>query len=459
MTPRDSIVTSQEAFSRKDSPAPVFLFHKEVGTAFPQSYLYYGDAHLLCVMPAEGSGLDILFIEPLKSFEGANGKMTHSCELIDGLAAGHNRLHIFSAIDLPFVHTDHIHCSPIPDRGNLRLYGSIVRSLLRNGASRRYDVIYTRNSFFGVLGDLFSGRIHGTPIICEVNGFFGDEIRLLDGSHSSSGIAAWMNQALCRVSEEYLLKRADSIIAVTMGIKRHLVEEYGVDENRVTVIENGANTGIFRPGDQDQAQKVLGLDLTARYVCFTGNFAPWQGLPDLIRAIPEILTTCPAARFLLVGDGVMRGRCIDLADELGVRDRIRFTGRVAYESVPAYVTASDVCVAPFIRDRNDTIGLSPLKVYEYMGCGKPVVASDIAGVRELLERSRGGIPVRPEDPAAIASAVSMLLTDSEMRTQMGRAGCEYVRKNNSWEIVARKVGEVCLEVASRHAGERRVRRG
>jgi glycosyltransferase involved in cell wall biosynthesis len=401
-------------------------------------------------MPAEGSGLDILFLEPLKSFEGANGKMTHSCELIDGLAAGHNRLYIFSAIDLPFVHTDRIVCSPIPDRGNLRLYGSIVRSILRNGASRRYDVIYTRNSFFGVLGDIFSGRVHGTPVICEVNGFFGDEIRLLDGSHSSSGITAWMNQTLCRVSEHYLLKRADSIIAVTEGIKRHLVEEYGVDEKRITVIENGANTAIFRPGDQDQARKDLGLDLSARYVCFTGNFAPWQGLPDLIRAVPEVHNTCPAARFLLVGDGVMRERCIELADELGVRDLVHFTGRVAYERVPTYVTASDVCVAPFIRDRNGTIGLSPLKVYEYMGCGKPVVASDIAGVRELLERSGGGIPVRPEDPGAIASAVSMLLTDAGKRVQMGRAGCEYVRKNNSWEIVARKVGEVCSAVASRN---------
>jgi glycosyltransferase involved in cell wall biosynthesis len=402
-------------------------------------------------MPAEGEGLDILFLEPLKSFDGANGKMTHSCELIDGLAAGHNRLHIFAAIDLPFVHTDRIVCSPIPDRGNLRLYGSIVRSLLRNDASRRYDVIYTRNSFFGVLGDIFSGRVHGTPIICEVNGFFGDEIRLLDGGHSSSGIAAGMNRAICRISERYLLKRADSIIAVTTGIKRHLIEEYGVDETRVTVIENGANTTLFRPGDQDQARKDLGLDPSAGYVCFTGNFAPWQGLPDFIRAIPEVSDRCPAARVLLVGDGVMRERCTELADELGVRDLVHFTGRVAYESVPAYVTASDVCVAPFIRDRNDTIGLSPLKIYEYMGCGRPVVASDIAGVRELLEHSGGGITVRPEDPAAIASAVSMLLTDPERRAEMGQAGCEYVRKNNSWEVVARRVGEVCSEVACRRS--------
>lgn len=409
-------------------------------------------------MPAEGSGLDILFMEPLKSFEGANGKVTHSCELIDGLAARHNRLHIFSSIDLPFVHPNRILCSPIPEQGNLRLYACIVKSLLRAGYSRRYDVIYTRNSFFGVLGDLFSGRIHGTPIVCEVNGFFGDEIRLIDGNHPSSGIAAWMNQRVCTLSEQYLLKRADSIIAVTAGIKRHLVEEYGVDGKKITVIENGANIEIFRPGDQDRAREDLGLDPSARYVCFTGNFAPWQGLSHFIRAIPLIRDTCPAARFLLVGDGVMREECAALAADLGVRDLVHFTGRVAYESVPLYVTASDVCVAPFIRDRNDRIGLSPLKVYEYMGCGKPVVASDIPGVRELLEHSGGGISVRPEDPQAIASAVSMLLADPEMRRQMGRAGCEYVRENNSWEIVSRRVGDVCLEVASRHRpGDRRDR--
>ncbi|WP_298669793.1 glycosyltransferase family 4 protein [uncultured Methanofollis sp.] len=406
-------------------------------------------------MQAERGGLDILFIEPLKSFEGANGKITHSCELIEGLAARHNRLHIFSTIDLPFVHTDRITCSPIPEQGMLRLYWSIIRSLLRNNSSRRYDVIYTRNSCFGVLGDLFSGRLHGTPIICEVNGLFRDEIRLLNHSKPSFGISARMNQTLCRVSEHYLLKRADTIIAVTAGIKRHLIEEYGIDEKRVTVIENGANIEIFRPGDQGIARKALGLDPSAMYICFTGNFAPWQGLPDLIRAVPQICTMYPMARFLLVGDGVMRETCIELADKLGVGDRIYFTGRVAYKSVPIYVNASDVCVAPFIKDRNDTIGLSPLKVYEYMGCGKPVVASDITGVRELLKRSGGGITARPEDPEALASAVVSLLADPEKRTQMGRAGCEYVRNNNTWEIVARKVGEVCSAVASRHGQQSR----
>lgn len=401
-------------------------------------------------MPGQGGGLDILFMEPLKSFEGANGKVTHSCELIDGLAAGHNRLHIFSAIETSFVHGDTILCSRIPASGNLRVYGSIVRSLFSTAHAGGYDVIYTRNSFFGVLGDLFSGLIHGTPIVCEVNGFFGDEIRLIAGDHPSLDITARMNRTICRVSEKYLLKRADSIIAVTQGIKHHLIEEYGVDEKKIIVIENGANTGIFRPGDQEKARKILELDPAAQYVCFTGNFAPWQGLPDLIRAIPEIVDRCQEARFLLVGDGVMRETCTETAEELGVLDRIHFTGRVAYERVPLYVTASDVCVAPFIRDRNDKIGLSPLKVYEYMGCGRPVVASDIAGVRELINGSGGGITVRPEEPQAIASAVSILLEDREKRAMMGRAGCEYVRKNHSWNIVSRKVEKVCRDAASGH---------
>lgn len=401
-------------------------------------------------MLEEGCGLDILFMEPLKSFEGANGKVTHSCELIDGLAAGHNRIHIFSAIDTSFVHKKGIFCSSIPARGNLRVYGSIVWSLFRTGHGRRYDVIYTRNSFFGVLGDLFAGLIHGTPIVCEVNGFFGDEIRLIDGDHPSPTVTAQMNRIICRISERYLLRRADSVIAVTAGIKHHLIEEYGVDEKKIIIIENGANTGIFRPGAREEARKILGLDPAAHYVCFTGNFAPWQGLPDLIRAVPEIVDRCQAARFLLVGDGVMRERCTALAEELGVLDRIHFTGRVAYERVPLYITASDVCVAPFIRDRNAKIGLSPLKIYEYMGCERPVVASDIPGVRELIERSGGGFTVRPEDPHAIASAVLTLLTDPEKGDGMGGAGREYVRKNHSWDIVSRKVEKVCLDAVARH---------
>ena len=134
----------------------------------------------------------------------------------------------------------------------------------------------------------------------------------------------------------------------------------------------------------------LRLEESEKYVCFVGNLAAWQGVEFLIYAAPLILEKCPDVRFLVVGDGAMKNKLLEITSELGLSDKIIFTGRVPYESVPLYINAADVCVAPFIKGRNAKIGLSALKTYEYLACGKPIVASSIPGVKDLIELSGGG---------------------------------------------------------------------
>src|SRR5690606_2863783 len=146
---------------------------------------------------------------------------------------------------------------------------------------------------------------------------------------------------------------------------------------------------------QEICRKELGLELETPYVCFVGNLAPWQGVEYLVKAAPSILSRFPECHFLIVGDGVMKDNLLKLCRELGVEDKFIFTGVVAYDRVPLYINASDICAAPFILARNAKIGLSPLKLYEYMACGKTVVASNISGVSDVLEASGGGILVPP----------------------------------------------------------------
>ena len=90
---------------------------------------------------------------------------------------------------------------------------------------------------------------------------------------------------------------------------------------------------------------------------------------------------------------------------------------------------ADVCVAPFIRVRNERIGLSPLKIYEYLACGKPVVASDIKGIGDLLRNSNAGIGVKPEDPVELANAIIKLLKNEKLRGKMGKNGRKIVINN------------------------------
>jgi len=142
----------------------------------------------------------------------------------------------------------------------------------------------------------------------------------------------------------------------------------------------------------------------------------------------------------------MRDKLLEIASKMGLSDKFTFTGRVPYEDVPLYINAADICVAPFIKERNSKIGLSALKTYEYLACGKPIVASSISGVKDLIDLSGGGISVTPEDPGELANAVVKLISDQKTRNMMGEQGRKYVVENHSWDGVARKILDICDDI-------------
>ena len=162
----------------------------------------------------------------------------------------------------------------------------------------------------------------------------------------------------------------------------------------------------------------------------------------------------PGTVFLVVGDGEVKEELIGLVRSSGISQTFVFAGRVPYEEVPLYIAASDVCVAPGTRELCETIGISRLKVVEYMACGRPVVATDMDGAC-LVRESNGGILVPLEDSAALAKAIVELLRDGDLRRIMGESGRRYVVENLSWDIVARKLIDA-YEAATTHAGRRRL---
>lgn len=391
----------------------------------------------------ESPPLKILIADPLSLSDPMNGRQTHLYEIIMGLAQLGYQVYIFSGQNLDFSDQESITCHLIDDTNIATMYASIMTVTFRLCCADEIDVIYSRLSLYGVLSSSIS-RIFGVkPHVCEVNGFFAEEMELINKNHASIPIKNRINWEICLRSERYLLARAARIIAVTEGIKHQIVERGLAEEDRVSVIENGANTDLFRPGDPEEAQTLLGLSQEFRYLCFVGNFAPWQGLQYIVQAVPEIVRAYPDCRVLLVGDGVMKDHCIRMGEDLGVSEYLIFYGSVPYSRVPACVRAADICIAPFVMERNAGIGLSPLKVYEYMACGRPVVASAIPGVGELLIRSGGGIPVRPDDPRALADAVIRLLSSDDLRRTMGECAASYVRDHHSWMSVAEQVATVC----------------
>lgn len=297
------------------------------------------------------------------------------------------------------------------------------------------DAIYARQSTFTFI-PLIISKYFRIPYFVEVNGLITDEMKMFGQSKLSI--------AITKLSEQLGYENAKRIVAVTQGVKKGIMELYNVPDEKIVVIGNGANIELFRPIDREEAKKELKLDQDVKYVCFVGNLAPWQGIEYLIKAAPSILALCPDARFLIVGDGSMKKGLMQQIEELGVNNKFIFTGSVPYEKVPLYINAADVCVAPFIIKRNMKIGLSPLKVFEYLACQKPIVSSEILNL-EFIEPENLGILVKPEDPEELAKAVIKLLKNEMLREEMGKNGRKYVVKNHSWEAIGRKTAEICCQ--------------
>ncbi len=398
--------------------------------------------------------MKVLFLDIVWPLYLADGSLIHRHELVSNLARLKNEVHIFITDSSTLSHLDNIRCHYVRPGSLLTLAINYFRSSAGLVGSDTFDVLYTRNPNYGFLAGLFC-RSRCKALVYELNGIPEDETSLIKSrsdeekslqERRKGKLSRYFSSAKSKL-KILILKKAlgfsDKIIAVTPGIKANLESVYRIPGEKITVVSNGANTSLFKPLAQDSCRRDLGLDLETPYVCFVGNLAPWQGVEYLVKAAPSILSRYPECRFLIVGDGVMKNELLNLSRELGLEDRFIFTGVVPYDRVPVYINASDVCAAPFILARNAKIGLSPLKLYEYMACGKPVVASAISGVTDALEASKGGVSVPPENPETLAEAISKLLENQELRANMGSKGLSYVTENYSWYSVAKQVDGVC----------------
>jgi len=325
----------------------------------------------------------------------------------------------------------------------IRLFFSALGTVLRH----RPDVIYRRHTLFN--SDYLIARLFNIPSVREVNGIGVDEIGITNQADNITlGVINWI--------ERFTMPKADKVIVVTSRLKEVLQKEYKVPEDKIVVIPNGANIDLFRPMDTSQARKELDLNQDAYYICFVGSLTRWHGVEGMIRSLPLIVDLCPNTQLLLVGDGPMGLELMELAKRAGVSNNVVFIGMVPYHEVPLYINASDICVIPAFRNfRNERIGTSCLKLFEYMACGKAVIGSRLSGL-EILRQQSAGILAEPKNTQELATAVMKLLENKELRMQMGNNGRRYVVEYHSWEKVAKRVADVCQSlVASRKDGNTR----
>lgn len=402
--------------------------------------------------------MKILFYEAIAKRPSGKGGWIHIFELLDNLSKlGHSIIWVYgqtySLIEEPDIVVDleqpqsiwgrtRALVMSLQSRGGAMLLWKLLKEvglpLVASVTILRHkpDVIYRRHSILNT--ECISAKLFGVPLIKEVNGIVFDEAK-------AGGRASRVSLGIVDRIERLTLRQADKIIAVTSKLKEVLHNDYEIPEDKIVVIENGANTNLFQPMDTTKAREELGLSQSNNYICFVGRLWQVQGVKYLIEAMPRILDECHNTQLLIIGYGPTKEELMKLAKEIGVSDRIVFTGMVSYNKVSLYVNASDICVAPFMKERNEKSGVSPLKIYEYAACEKAIVTSKLPGL-EFIEQHKLGILVEPDSPDGLAAATMKLLREPELRRQMGENGRRYVVQDHSWESVAKAVADVCEHV-------------
>ena len=243
----------------------------------------------------------------------------------------------------------------------------------------RPHVLYTRRDRFEFLPPIWA-RLFRVPYVTEAHGVIEVEATLHDRSR--------FYIRLLKLAERLACVLATRVICVASTIRDELAARYHVDDSKLVVISNGANTDIFRPLDKTQCRRRLGLEHDAYYVGFVGTFLPWHELDTLLEAARRVKEQSYShIKFLLVGEGTQKPALMSKVREYGLERHVQFTGRAPYELVPIHMNAFDVC---YISIENYRGGVSPLKLYEYLACGRPVIAGRVEGLIQVIERG----PVR-----------------------------------------------------------------
>jgi len=289
----------------------------------------------------------------------------------------------------------------------------------------RPEFVHERLSLLS-LGALRAARETATPLVLEVNAPLVDEARRWRALGVPEHAAA---------IEGMLLRGADRVACVSNAIV-DWVRALGVPSERVLLLPNAADPERFPAAESAPTRGERPAEWRDAFVVgFTGSLKPWHGLPIALEAMRLAVREMPRLRLVILGDGPEKDRLQSRTRELGLEDHVRLLGAVGHEEIPRHLATWDAFVAPY--PRIDPFYFSPLKVYEAMAAGLPVIASAQGDLPVLLANGSAGVLVEPDQATSLARAFVALARDPERARVLGRAARDEILRAHTWDHRAR----------------------
>jgi glycosyltransferase involved in cell wall biosynthesis len=359
-----------------------------------------------------------LRVTPLR----AGGSLAHTDGIIAALLERGHEVSFWSTGEVDGI-PDSVAQSRLPAivMGNLpteiaELLSGVVQGLHRPRAPRPSGFIYQRYSLNNLAGVILAARWR-VPLVLEANG---------SEAKWRQDFSSLRFPRLAYACERVIVRRAQVVAAVSANAGEDLVAA-GAPAERLRVVPNGVRLARFA-----EAKPMDLPSLNGRFVvCFVGLFYPWHGVRYLAEAFALFHRRTPTARLLLVGDGEEAPVVRSVLERHDVLRATYLPGLVPRAEAPRYMAAADVLVSPHANVRH-FIG-SPIKLFEYMAAGKPIVATRVGQIAEVLRDGDTALLVAPQDPEAMAAALERLYGDRELGARLGRAAQAEARAQHSWD--------------------------
>jgi glycosyltransferase involved in cell wall biosynthesis len=302
-----------------------------------------------------------------------------------------------------------------------------AEELLSVALEFRPSVLHTTTHFVNGLVVRAVAQALGIPWVYEVRG------QLADTWASTRGPAARDSEKyrLFQEREAGVMRDADLVVTLGTAMKANIVAA-GIPEEKVIIAPNAVGGDFLdEPGGAAGARDELGLVGHGQFIGTVSSLVAYEGIEDLILAFTLLAPDFPDLRLLIVGDGSAMPSLQGLARRSGFAERITFTGRVPRSQAAQYHRTLDVFVVPR-KDLEVTRSVTPLKPVEALACSRPVVASDLPALAEIVRNNETGLLADAGDPASFAAAIRSLLEDRDRAARLGAAGREWVLRERTW---------------------------
>lgn len=351
-------------------------------------------------------GWDVTVVNPMPWFPGAS------------ILRGRTRASISATVprsdtiaDLPVLHPRFLHVPRVvavhaplyaagvwPDVGSLR---------------GRFDVILSPFAYPDGVASILLGRLLNVPVVVKLHG--GD----MNVAAKNPPVGRWLRWGF---------PRATRIVAVSYPLAQ-AAHGFGVPWSRVTVVEDGVDSEVFRVRDKAPAKAEVGLDASRRHVVYVGRLERRKGVYELMDSFSDLARRCPDVDLVLVGDGEDTEACQNWASTM--QGRVILTGTLGIDEVARYYAASDVTTLPSYAEG------TPNCVIESLACGRPVVATAVGGVPDMIHDERMGELVPPKDVEALTRGL-----ERSLERTYDPATIVKLTGRGTWVDSARHLGEV-----------------